>query len=118
MPLLVVAAIVAYVASYGCNSYMGGYWLEPDWHHSVHWHPSTYYWQPQIGHFAFRFKQSDWTGIAYSPLISIDRALFHPSLIMGDPNAMVRLDKLREDQVHPAWRKWFREIKESDAKFE
>ncbi len=108
-----VAIAVVYVGSYSVNSALGGYWLKPErdglhgWSsgHSMH---TAILWQPAYGYSA-RYK-SDWIGTLFSPLVSIDRRWFHPTMYVTDDATFEWIKyKARPSDIHSRWRAEFRE---------
>lgn len=105
---MLVCAVCIYFGMYIVNAFNGGYTLELDFHPHDRWSPSAFYWQPAIGRSKYFVRESDWVGFIYSPLISIDRQLFHPAIVLGDEDSYRRSEKWEERDIHPAWRDEFR----------
>ena len=97
----------AYIVSYALNSASGGYWGRPemDGHDRYSFGlamPTAVLWQPRWGHYAG--VRSDLLGLAYSPLISLDRRLVHPTIYLSAPDGFDRAGRLERGQVHPSFR--------------
>lgn len=112
------ALLVLYAGSYVLNSSLGGYWNKPErdghdrWVFGLSIHTAIL-WQPRIGYWApFR---SDCVGAFYSPLVRIDRWLFHPTHYLTDPDIGEWTITLTPKDFHPRFRAaWTAELAHRD----
>ena len=107
------AMIAIYVVAYIANAAVGGYWMIPSRDGGVRFKPEygglsltiAIMWQPRFGHFAL--GESDFVGVFFGPLISLDRAWIHTTHYMSDDSFDAWLKALPPSKVHPKLREEF-----------
>ena len=110
--LILLLPPTLYLLTYVANSALGGYWLMPmfSWQHHTF---TAYYWQPRFGYYTPH--RNDAIGRFYSPLINVDRALFHPTVDkaeMSFEDFTEWMGSLRLSQVHPEFRGFQRVLRQ------
>ena len=110
------ALFVLYIGIYAINSYLGGYWLQPErdgihrWNFGMSLHVAIL-WQPAWG-YSSRYN-SDFSGVLFSPLVALDRRWFHRTRYLTDQSTFDWLDhSARPSDIHPRWRPEFIEAKQ------
>jgi hypothetical protein len=95
---------VLYVGTYLWNRGSGGYWIYPErdgrdrWSFGLSMHTAIL-WQPRFGYWS-PYK-ADFLGMLYSPMIRMDRAYFHPSHYVSDPEYFAWMNATEVVDWHP-----------------
>jgi hypothetical protein len=96
--------VAAYVLPYAANSRLGGYWVKPEMDGGDSYSfglamPTAVLWQPRWGHRAI--GDTDFMGMAYAPLIWLDRRCVHSTIYLSDVDGFERASHLTRAQIHP-----------------
>jgi hypothetical protein len=99
-----LGVVAFYAVLYCIDSSLGGYWAKPEMDGRDRYSfglamPTALLWQPRWGHKAL--GQTDLLGMAYAPLIWLDRRCVHSTIYLTDDNGLQRASHLARAQIHP-----------------